>query len=288
VTANPHSTVAVSVIMPVFNAARYLTEAMESILEQTHCRMELIVVDDCSTDGSWEIVQRLAAQDGRVKAFRNPTNRGIVKTRNLGFARSNPDHRYLAIMDGDDVSMPHRLERQVAFLEEHPDHALVGGNTLIIDEMSRVVGSRRYPSRDREIRRVITRFNPIAQPTVMLRRSALERVGGYDERYPRCQDYDLWCRMAARYPIANLDEYTLKYRISSTQGKKVHLRDTLRFTLQIQRQWLFHPGFFHPLNVLTFGLEHVLLKLPEPLVMELFKMTTYRSGDSTAGEGAEK
>jgi glycosyltransferase involved in cell wall biosynthesis len=263
--------------MPVYNSQRYLSEAIQSILDQTHTNFEFVIVDDCSEDESWQIASEFASRDDRIKLFRNPSNLGIVKTRNRGFTQSNPQHRYLAIMDSDDISLTHRLEKQIAFLESHPDHALVGGNTLIIDETSREIGSRRYPSQDREIRRVITRYNPIAQPTAMLRRSALQQVGMYDERYPRCQDYDLWCRITARYKAANLDEYTIKYRVSETQGKTVHLRDSLIYTIRIQREWLFHKPFVNPFNLLTFGLEHCLLWLPEPVTLMLFKAITYRS-----------
>jgi glycosyltransferase involved in cell wall biosynthesis len=268
--------ISVSVIMPVHNSEAFLSEAIQSILDQTHTNFELVIVDDCSEDTSWTIASEFASRDSRIKLMRNQTNLGIVKTRNIGYAHSNPQYRYIAIMDSDDVSLPERLAKQISFLERHLDYALVGGNTLIIDEQSREIGSRRYPSSDEEIRRVITRFNPIAQPTATLRRSALERVGLYDEHYPRCQDYDLWCRIAAQYKIANLDEYTLKYRVSSTQGKTVHLRDSLIYTIQIQRKWLFHKEFINPVNFLKFALEYCLLWLPEPLTLRLFKLLTYR------------
>ena len=107
------------------------------------------------------------------------------------------------------------------------------------------------------------------------RRAALESVGVYDERSSRCQDYDLWLRMAARFKVANLDEPTLRYRVSPTQGKRSHLRETLKLTLEIQRRWMFRRPFFRPGNVLYVGLEHALLLLPEPLVLVLFKRVTY-------------
>ena len=122
----------------------------------------------------------------------------------------------------------------------------------------------------------ITRYNPIAQPAAMIRRAALAEVGRYDERYPRCQDYDLWLRLADRFKVANLASDTIKYRISETQGKRVKLRDSLRFTLQIQRPWLFRPRFFRAFNVLYWCAQHALLLLPEPFVLGLFKYVTYR------------
>jgi glycosyltransferase involved in cell wall biosynthesis len=266
----------VSVVMPVWNAERYLAEALDSILVQTHANWELVLVDDGSSDRSLEIAESYARRDARIRPLRNQRNLGIVATRNRAFAETDAQSAYLAVMDSDDVCMPERFAQQVAFLEAHPDHAVVGGNTLIIDERSQAIGARAYPSRYEDILAVITRYNPIANPTAMIRKSAMAELGGYDARYARCQDYDLWLRMAARYKLANLDAFTLKYRISATQGKTEHLRDSLRFTLQIQRRWLFHPPFLRALNVLYFGLEHGLLLLPEPLVLALFKRLTYR------------
>jgi glycosyltransferase involved in cell wall biosynthesis len=266
----------VSVLMPVHNAERYLSEAIESVLGQSFGALELVIIDDGSTDGSPAIAERFAHGDPRVKLLRNPRNLGIVATRNRAFEAADARSEYFAIMDGDDVCLPDRIARQVEFLDSHPEHALVGGNTLIIDEQGRVIGERVYPSEHAQIVKVIARYNPIAQPTVMLRRSALAQVGTYDERYARCQDYDLWLRTAARFKLANLPVFTLKYRISATQGKRVRLRDSLRYTIQIQREWLFRKPFFSPYNLLYHCAEHALLLLPDALVLAAFKRISYR------------
>jgi len=267
----------VSVVVPIFNAERFLSDAIESVLTQSYRNLELILVDDGSTDDSYQIAQRYADRDARVKLVRNDRNVGIVLTRNRAFDETSPAARYFAVLDSDDVCLPDRLLRQVDFMESHPEHALVGGNTLIIDEQGAEIGRRIYPSTHEALIAVITRYNPIAQPSVMIRRTALEQVGRYDEHYSRCQDYDLWLRMAARFKIANLDAFTLKYRISATQGKRVKLRDSLRFTLQIQRRWLFYAPFFRPQNVLFWIAQHGLLIMPEAWVLALFKRVTYRN-----------
>lgn len=267
----------VSVVVPVHDAERFLAEAIESVLAQTYERFELVLVDDGSSDASAEIAETYARKDQRVKVLRNERNLGIVRTRNRAFAAADPSSKYFAVFDSDDVCLVDRLRLQVEFLEAHPEHALVGGHTLIIDELGRTIGERRYPTTHAEILKVITRYNPIAQPTVMIRRSALEEVGTYSERYPRCQDYDLWLRMANRFELANLDAFTLEYRISATQGKRVHLRDSLKYTIELQRAWLLHRPFFNPFNVAYWGAEHVLLLLPEKIVLELFKRLSYRN-----------
>jgi glycosyltransferase involved in cell wall biosynthesis len=265
----------VSVLMPVYNAAAYLREAVESVLAQRYRALELIVIDDASSDDSPALLAELAARDARVRVFRQPNNQGIVAARNRAFREASPAAVYCAILDADDVCEPDRIAEQVAFLEQHPQYALVGGHTLIIDEASKVIGIRRYPSDYEDICKTITRYNPIAQPAVMLRRSLLPASEPYNTAFPRCQDYELWLRLASAHPIANLDKSVLRYRVSHTQGKRTALRKTLALTLQLQRKWLLHPRFLNPFNIAYVAAEHALLLLPEPLVLALFKRVTY-------------
>jgi glycosyltransferase involved in cell wall biosynthesis len=265
----------VSVLMPVYNAAKYLREAVESVLAQTHRELELVAIDDASSDGSLEMLQEYARSDSRVRVFRQPRNEGIVAARNRAFREASPQALYFAILDADDVCEPDRIAQQVAFLDAHPDHALVGGHTLIIDESSQVIGIRRYPSDYAHICRAITRYNPIAQPAVMLRRSTLPASEPYDAAFPRCQDYELWLRLAALHPVANLDRPVLRYRVSQTQGKRTDLRKSLALTLELQRKWLLYPRFRNIWNFAYVVAEHGLLLLPEPLVLALFKRVTY-------------
>jgi glycosyltransferase involved in cell wall biosynthesis len=265
----------VSVLMPVYNAAAYLREAVESVLGQSHSALELIAIDDASSDDSHAILEEYAQRDPRVRVFRQPQNLGIVAARNRAFREASPDAELCAILDADDVCEPDRLAQQVAFMQAHPDHALVGGHTLIIDERSQVVGIRRYPSAYSSICKTITRYNPIAQPAVMLRRSLLPAREPYDTAFPRCQDYELWLRLAAEHPVANLDRPVLRYRVSQTQGKRTELRKTLALTLELQRKWLLHPRYRSLFNMAYVAAEHALLVLPEPLVLALFKRVTY-------------
>jgi glycosyltransferase involved in cell wall biosynthesis len=268
----------VTVMMPVHNAQAYLREALDSVLAQSYPHWELVAVDDGSSDDSWTLLREYAARDPRLRVFRQPEQRGIVATRNRALENVDPASHYLAILDADDVALPDRLAAQVAFLEAHPEHALVGGHTLIIDERSQALGMRRYPLEYAEICRVITRYNPIAQSAVMLRRSHQLQVGGYDPSYPRCQDYDLWLRIAARYPVANLDRPVIRYRISQAQGKRTHLRQTLELTLRLQRRWLLHPRYFRPYNAAYVALEHLLPLLPDAAILALFKRVRYQAG----------
>lgn len=265
----------VTIMMPVHNASAYLREALNSVLAQTYPHWELVCVDDASSDDSLRILEEYAARDPRIKPFRQPGHAGIVAARNRALDEASPDSTYLAILDADDVALPDRIAAQVQFLEANPDHALVGGHTLIIDGSSRELGIRRYPADYAAICGVIGRYNPFAQSAITLRRAMLKEIGHYDPAYPRCQDYDMWLRTASRFPVANLDRPVIRYRISAAQGKVTHLRQTLSLTLRLQRRWLFHPRFFRVQNAAYVALEHALPMLPDAAILALFKRVRY-------------
>jgi glycosyltransferase involved in cell wall biosynthesis len=266
----------VSVLMPAFNAERFLAEAIESVLAQTHEDLELLIVDDGSKDGTLELARGYARRDPRVRVLQNPENLGTVRTRNRLFDEADPKSELFALMDADDVCLPDRFAEQLDFLRVQPGHALVGGNLILIDEAGDEIGRREYPQRFEDIARVITRVNPIAQPAAMLRRTAIEAVGRYDARYPQCQDYDLWMRVARRFEIANLARYVLRYRISQGQVKSRALKASLRYTLQIQREYMLEPRFFRPANIAYWLAQHGLLALPDAVVLELWKRVTLK------------
>uniref|UniRef100_A9AAL8 Glycosyl transferase family 2 n=1 Tax=Methanococcus maripaludis (strain C6 / ATCC BAA-1332) TaxID=444158 RepID=A9AAL8_METM6 len=265
----------VSVIMPNYNNEKYLAEAIESILNQTYEHFEFIIIDDCSTDNSWHIIQNYAKKDNRIKMFRNEVNLKIVKTRNKGFELMSPHSKYIAIFDSDDVSMPERLEKQINFSEKNVDYGLIGSHTLIIDENSKIIGYRKYETDLKKIIKNMVKKNQFAQPSVMIRKSVLDDVGYYDEKYTRCQDYDLWFRIAKSFKIENLDEFLIKYRISKTQGKSTHLKESLDFTLDIQKKWLFDKKFFSIFGVFYYIGEHLMYFLPSKVVLKLFKVLNY-------------
>src|SRR5688572_19220137 len=155
----------VSVVIPAYNAERYLPEAVESILRQTFQDFEVIAIDDCSTDGTWGVIQSFAAKDPRVRAYRNDRNLGIAGNRNkgVGLARG----KYLLWQDADDVSVPGRLEKQFRFMESHPDVGIVGGYIELF-RGGAALGVRKYPADDASLRRCIFRYSPVAQPAAMV------------------------------------------------------------------------------------------------------------------------
>ena len=226
----------VSVFTPNYNKAKFLRETIESVLQQTYANFEYIIIDDCSTDDSWNIINTYAAKDDRIKVYRNEENMKIVKTRNKGFNLSSENAKYFAILDSDDVSAPERLETQVTFLEDNPQYGLVGSNTIIINEESKEIGFRNYALSDLDIRKVITRINPIAQSSVLIRKQVIQEVGLYDEKWNVCQDYDYWLRIGIGWKIKNFNTPLIKYRLSSNQVKITNLKDTIKNTYLIQKK----------------------------------------------------
>lgn len=266
----------ISIIMPVYNNQRFLPEAIESILNQTYVNFEFIIIDDCSTDGSWEIITSYAKKDNRIKPFRNKNNLKIVKTRNKGFKLAKGS--YFAIFDSDDISQQERLEKQIKFLKNNGKYGVVGSHTIIIDEFSKEIGRRRYLLTHEQIMKTILLRSPLAQPSVMIKREVIESIGDYstDGKFDRSRDYDLWVRISERYKIGNLNDYLLKYRVSSTQGKTTHLRETIKSTMQIQKKWLFKKGYFSFMASLNFVAEWFLLFLPNSFILWLFKKVNYK------------
>lgn len=233
----------VTVFTPNYNREEVLPETIESILNQTYSNFEYIILDDGSTDNSWQIIQDYAKKDKRIKPYRNEENLRIVKTRNKGFELSSSKAKYFAILDSDDIALPHRLELQVNFMEQNPEFGLAGGNKYLIDENSEIFGYRNYPTRNQEIKKVITRYNPIAQSCVLLRKTVIEQVGKYDEKWKYCQDYDYWLRVGKRWKLRNLELPLIKYRISEEQVKSKNMTETIRYTYKIQEKAIKKYGY---------------------------------------------
>jgi hypothetical protein len=209
------TTPAVAVLMSVYNAERHVADAVRSILAQTFCDFEFLIVDDGSSDRSAEIVSAFAASDPRIRMLRQ-ANRGLIASLNrlLGEARAP----LVARMDADDISLPTRLERQVAFLHGHPDHGVVGTNTHELDEQGTVFECvTLHPLDHHGIVEAMERRSPICHPSVMMRREAILDVGGYRLPYRHCEDYDLWLRLLDRTRLANLPDRLLLYRRSAGQ-----------------------------------------------------------------------
>jgi hypothetical protein len=215
-TATPR----ISVIMPVFNGEQFIEEAVESVLQQTFADLELIVVDDGSTDRTSLILGELAARDERVVVLRRASP-GQSAARNAGIDAARAP--VLAFLDGDDVALPDRLQRQHAFLTANPYVAVVGGGLHVMDEAGRVFDEIECPTGDAAIRDVLPQHNPMAHTTVMVRKEVFDRVGGYRPAFVGAEDYDLWLRVAEQFQLANLPGPVCHYRVHPSQTTVIEL-----------------------------------------------------------------
>ena len=201
----------VTVLMPVYNGAAYLEAAIESIRRQTHSDFEFLIVDDGSTDGSSEILQGFAAQDPRIRIIHG-MHEGIAAARNRGLALARGT--VIVCMDEDDIAMPERIERQLAYLVAHPDVAAVGSALRLINkDGDPIARPTKYPLTSDEIREgLLVGYCTLGQPTVAMRREAVIAVGGYRRAFDPADDYDLWIRLSERYALANMPDVLVDYR----------------------------------------------------------------------------
>jgi glycosyltransferase involved in cell wall biosynthesis len=200
----------VSVVLPVWNGDRFLAEAIESIRRQTLESFELLVLDDGSTDRSRAIAEEHARADARVKVIALEHG-GLVRALNTGIERASA--HYIARMDADDVALPARFEKQVAFLDANPRCLVVGSDMTVVDEEGEPVGVRWFPRSHPEIvQALMNGVSPLGHPAVMMRRSAVLEAGGYREDHFPSEDLDLWLRLCDAGELVNLPEQLLRYR----------------------------------------------------------------------------
>jgi glycosyltransferase involved in cell wall biosynthesis len=203
------------VVLPVHNGEDQLEAAVDSILGQTFDDLELIVVDDGSTDRSPAVLQEVARRDPRVRVCRQEHG-GIVAALNRGAGLARAP--YLARMDADDVAVPDRLAKQVTFLDTNPGVALVGGSVEYILGEGRRLRLRSLPTEPADIAdRLMAGKHCFVHPTVMMRTEALAQVGGYRPAFEGAEDADLWLRLAERFPLANLPDVVLAKRVHPGQ-----------------------------------------------------------------------
>ena len=200
--------------MPVKNCERFISESIRSVLSQTFTDFELLVVDDGSSDTTISIISQFRS-DARLKVLRN-AGAGLVDALNHGVACASGE--LIARMDADDVCLPDRLRRQCMFLSDHPDVAAVGTQVRFIDEHGAPTAEKMsLPESPEAIARMLLKGCCVRHPTVLMRKAALQEIGGYRNHLVYAEDYDLWLRMSERYPLANLSDALVLYRVHAAQ-----------------------------------------------------------------------
>jgi glycosyltransferase involved in cell wall biosynthesis len=201
----------ISVLMPSYNVASYIDEAIESIRRQTLGDFELLILDDGSRDGTVARIQKHAQRDARIRLF-PMKHEGYVKM--LRFGLSQAHGALIARMDADDVALPERFSRQVEYLNAHADCVAVGSQVILTDPYGTPVESPSHPLAHEQIERDLLAGSgwAIVHPTAMMRKEAVEASGGYAQDLELCEDVDLFLKLAERGRLANLPEVLLHYR----------------------------------------------------------------------------
>jgi glycosyltransferase involved in cell wall biosynthesis len=207
--------------MSVYNGKRYVAEAIESILAQTYSDFEFLIMDDASTDESVSIVEKYASLDSRIKFFSHAKNTGLTKS--LNELAKYATGEYIARMDADDVADPTRIEKQMYFLMQHPEVSVCGTRGWLMNEDTGEESFLDVPVGVLSKKQLIY-HNQCLHPSLVIKRSVFDLVGGYDERFKRSQDYELLLRILRVASIANIPDRLIRYRFSSKSflkyGKK--------------------------------------------------------------------
>jgi len=230
-----------SIIMPLYNSELFVGKAVESLLSQSYSDFELIIVNDCSTDGSMETLKQF--NDPRINILYNETNQGIVFSRNKG--QEVATGRFIAPFDSDDVAMPDKFKLQIDFLKKHTNYSMIGSWVRMIDEHGNLLKkSWKLNAKPEQIPAILFFRNYFVQSAVTMQREAIPKQG-YRKGYDLVEDWMMWHEIAAKYPVWNLPEFLVKYRVHQ-QGNSQNDPAQLRRKDKLMFEFLFQNLGLHP------------------------------------------
>ncbi len=263
----------VSVVMPVFNAGEFVGRAIESIQNQTYRNFEFIVVDDRSSDNSWEVIKEKAKKYDNMKVYRNTQNLKSGKTVERAIAHAKG--AFLARMDADDIALPSRLEKQVAHLLAHKKTVAVGGQCILIDRSGSMIGQKLFPTDFAQIYKYIFQFCPLQQPTMMIARDRLpENFDFYGHGMTPVEDVELLFKLFRHGKVENLSDFVLMYRIHGKNVSLVNFKKSFFLTLLSRmRGVVYHKYRPTPQGVImSIGQTILVLAFPQRVTFFLYKM----------------
>jgi hypothetical protein len=225
---------AVTVVLPVYNGEAFVGDAVRSILSQTSPDLELVIVDDGSTDHTSEILSSFP--DDRIRIQRHRENAGLVRSLNDGIAAARAP--FIARIDADDWCFPHRLERQLAYFSAHPDTVLLGSSVELVSATGNEVVTRRVIDDNIRLRWRLFFTNHFIHPTMMFRRELVIDVGRYDEAAFPAEDYDLWLRMAPHGRLGNIVEPLVRKRQTTASLTTTRRDDQVDLAITIRTKAL--------------------------------------------------
>jgi glycosyltransferase involved in cell wall biosynthesis len=264
----------VSVIMPVYNAGKFLVRAIESIQKQTMDHLEFLIIDDNSSDNSWDIIKHYAKRDKRIRVFRNTKNLGLVAS--LNFILPKTHGTYIARMDADDISLPERFAKQIALLEGFPNLVACGGQEYIINERGRTIAEKYFPTDETACYNLITNIMVI-QPPLLMARGEIMRKLKYDNHIFKNDDISMHFKLLKYGGFSNVDEIIFKYRKRPDSLTHKHPKQVFYRALLVRINAIRKHNFAPPvLNLLILAAEALIVGImPEKLVTSSFEFLRY-------------
>jgi glycosyltransferase involved in cell wall biosynthesis len=261
----------ISVVMATFNEPpEYITLSVESILNQTLDDFELLLIDDSTNPDTIKTINALAMSDTRIKLIRHSQRIGFVPALNIGLKQAQG--KYIARMDGDDISMPNRFELQVSYMENNPDIAVIGGAMHIINEKGEITSRRNYATTPRKAKLFGLMRSPLAHPTVMMRKNIIEKGFYYDETFKKAEDLDLWLRLMKNgYKISNIPNTLLLYRVTENLANK-RTKQHFRYTYKARKK---NFSWRTPLwSCMSILISKIYVLIPAILVKTMYRRET--------------
>lgn len=261
----------ISVIMGVYNGERYVGEAIESILSQSYDDFEFIIVDDCSTDRTNEIIK--SYNDPRIKIIRLERNHGLAYALNIAAKESKG--KYIARMDSDDISLNERFERQILFFSKNQDVSVLGTSYYEIDSSGEIIGEKKFPSDDKDIKSVMIKINPFFHASIMMKKESLEESGFYNGSLRMLEDYDLWIRMSKKCKLANMDESLIKRRYH--EGNVCLTTDNAQLLAGVKLRLKYIFGGYFPAYTLIHVIKPLVAYLTPQQLRKFVRKTFFKS-----------
>ncbi|MDD2916224.1 MAG: glycosyltransferase [Candidatus Gracilibacteria bacterium] len=261
----------ISIILPTYNGSKYITSAITSVLSQSYDNIELIIINDASTDQETErIILKLQKKDTRIRYLKNEKNRERSASKNRGVAEAKGE--FIAFIDDDDIwSDQEKLQKQMLIMYNNSNIGMVGTQAITIDEVGSENGKIILRTDDTDIRANLLLTNQFIQSSMLLKKNIFEGVGGFNEGMNLCEDYDLWLRIASITCCANIPDYSIRYmaRTNNTTAKNM-----LRMkNVSLQLAWKYRedfPGIYKALLV-----RLITFFIPLKLIVQLQKILSH-------------
>ena len=262
----------ISVLMPAYNAEKFINEAIESILDQTYKNFEFIIVDDASSDDTWNIIQKYAKKDKRIITLKNKANQKICKTLNKGIEIAKG--KYIVRMDADDWSFPDRINKQLKFMELHKNIVISGCSMMICDSKLNPYAVRSYSSENKELRKSILRQSPFSHPTIIFKTDIAKKVGGYHKLYS--EDIEFYLNLGQYGEFGNIKDSLIKYREVPTSMTNTKLKITEIHTIQHRITAVQKLGYNFTVLDLLYNLFHFISIFIIPAKIKIYLFNKFR------------